>query len=129
MRFDCVVDADSREFWRMLDVAGKSPLAFRSRMEMGHRPRLYRNGMKEDAATYAGISCWIDEARARREASILNGAALEDGKPPKWAYLVRFLADGHRLHVWADDLGPDGHFTVWGEAQHLASTLDDPVPI
>ena len=96
---------------------------------MHARPRLYRNGMREDAASYAGISCWDGEGKAKREAKIANEALVQAGRAARWTHVVRLNADGHRLHVWADDLGPDRHFTVWGEPEHLASTAGEPIPI
>lgn len=127
MRYEVVIDADQQTFWRWLSNDDAHANSFRSRMALGVRPRLYR--LKEDAVTYAGVSCWDSEAKAILEAQVVNEGLRADNRPARWTHVVSFVVDGHNFQAWADDLGAEHHYTAWGEPDKLSSTAGQPVPI
>ena len=110
-RFEVVVDADRRPFWRWLSGAEPTERDFASRMALGHRPRLWE-AMREDACIHAGVSVWDEKDRAIEEARIVNEGLRAAGRAPRWTHVVEFHVDGHRGHAWADDSGPEGHHTI-----------------
>jgi hypothetical protein len=83
---------------------------------------------KEDALTYKAISAHERFTQARRLAESVNGRLNRQEKPPRWSYIARFYVDGHLGHALAQTR-TEGHFSVWGEPEALASTVDDVRPI
>lgn len=121
------VGADRRTFWRWLTQPEASPDHFTSRHEARKRPRLWPK-LKEDSLLYRGISAWLTQGRAIEEAQEVNRGLVAAGRPRRWTYVVEFTVNGHDGQVFGEE-GPEGHFSVWGEPQDLASSADVPVPI
>ncbi len=42
---------------------------------------------------------------------------------PPWTHVVQVEVDGEQGHAFARTLETKDHFTVWGEAEHLASRV------
>lgn len=98
-----------------------------SRFEAGLRPRMWPE-LKEDSAAYRAISAWDGQGRAIREAQGVNRDRQANGRGRKWTHVAPFLVDGHEGQAFAEE-GPEGHFSVWGEAKDLASSAGQAVPI
>ena len=128
MRLIVQIPDDKQYVWRATAGATAEESDFRSRSELGHKPRKLEMG--EDAATYCGVSVWETQERAMAEARSINEARVENGKPRRFEGVVEIALDGHEMHCFADDFGPDGHFTAWAEPRHMRrSTTGPPVPI
>jgi hypothetical protein len=85
-------------------------------------------GRGEDILMYQGISAYEDRGRAASMAGRVNESLERKGKPPRWTHIAEFLVDGHAGVVYAKTRS-DGHFSVWGEPELLASSVGAIEPI
>lgn len=85
-------------------------------------------GRGEDILMYQGISAYEDPGRAASMAVPVNDRLERRGKLPRWTHVAEFLVDGHAGMVCARTRA-DGHFTVWGEPEVLASSVGTIQPI
>jgi hypothetical protein len=85
-------------------------------------------GRGEDLLMYQGISAYDDPELARSMAARVNDPLIRKGKPPRWTHIAEFHVDGHSGMAFATTRG-EGHFTVWGEPEVLASRVAQVMPI
>jgi hypothetical protein len=91
------------------------------------KPRLWP-GWGEDVAQYRGISAFETPELAFRMARVVNERLRQKGKPPRWTHVAEITVNGHLGHALARTRG-EGHFSVWGEAEGLASSVSRVLPI
>jgi hypothetical protein len=85
-------------------------------------------GRGEDLLMYQGISAYADPSRAASMAGSVNERLIRKGNQPRWTHIAEFVVDGHMGFAYAPTRS-DGHFTVWGEPDLLASTVGAVSPI
>jgi hypothetical protein len=123
-RYIAVVAIGGTYLYRLLESPDCHVECFRSRHEE-NKAQLWP---PDDFLAHRGISAFEHEWQARKLGQSVNAKREQIGQAKRWTHLVRFYVDGHQGFVFARE-GAEGHFSVWGEADKLALTVEDPIPI
>jgi len=109
-------------FYRFLTSKHPQPRDFTSNRDLGKN----RRHPVEDAIVYRGFSAFESLESARDRARHLNRVLPN---LPDWTHVATFLAGGRFAHGCARTFKTPGHWTLWGEPDEFASSVDNVFPI
>ncbi len=121
-----IVPAEEVALYRLILGERPDSIHFVSNEKLD-KPRLWP-GRGEDVAQYRGISAFETPELAFAMARAVNERLRRKGKPPRWTHVAGISVNGHIGHALARTRA-EGHFTVWAEAERLASSVSRVLPI
>jgi hypothetical protein len=109
-------------FWRLLTHDEPAPEDFASDWE-----RQVTRPKGEDACRYRGVSVWESFEQALDDADEMNKVLA--GRLPPFTHVVRIVLEYDAGHACARTGRSEGHHTLWGDSDTLASRCDRVFPI